>query len=119
MRSGLTFFYVAVAVGHHTYEAHNGGASQSMVGRAFIHSATFELIASVAMVRGPVSRGPVCGRHSDCLMYSHLTSAAAVPDYPPGCARGAASGTSFATRHFGQMGANCSWIGMHSISALP
>jgi len=46
---GLTFFYVAVAVGHHTYEAHNGGASQSMVGRAFIHSATFELIASVAM----------------------------------------------------------------------
>ena len=46
---GLTFMYVAVAVGHHTHEAHDAGASQSMVGRAFVHSATFELVASVGM----------------------------------------------------------------------
>jgi len=46
---GLTFVYVAVAVGHHTQEASAHGASQNMVLRAFTHSATFELIASVAM----------------------------------------------------------------------
>lgn len=46
---GLTFLYVAVAVGHHTQEANSAGASQSMVLRAFSHSATFELLASVAM----------------------------------------------------------------------
>uniref|UniRef100_A0A7S4IZQ1 Mitochondrial fission process protein 1 n=1 Tax=Prymnesium polylepis TaxID=72548 RepID=A0A7S4IZQ1_9EUKA len=45
----LTFLYVAVSVGHHTQEAHSGGASQAMVLRAFTHSATFELLASVAM----------------------------------------------------------------------
>lgn len=46
---GLTFLYVGVAVGHHTYEAHRAGASDSMVKRAFAHSATFEIIASVAL----------------------------------------------------------------------
>tara|TARA_B110001452_G_scaffold262503_1_gene262631 strand:- start:141 stop:1160 length:1020 start_codon:yes stop_codon:yes gene_type:complete len=46
---GLTFLYVSVAVGHHTYEAHRAGASDSMVKRAFAHTATFEVIASVAL----------------------------------------------------------------------
>ena len=46
---GLTFLYVAVAVGMHTEEAYSAGASQNMVLRAFTHTATFELIASVAM----------------------------------------------------------------------
>jgi len=46
---GLTFLYVAVAVGHHTQEANTAGASQSMVLRSFVHTTTFELIASVAM----------------------------------------------------------------------
>jgi len=46
---GLTFLYVGVAVGHHTFEAHEQGASQMMVLRTFTHSTTFELLASVAM----------------------------------------------------------------------
>jgi len=46
---GLTFLYVGVSVGHSTYEAQQGGASQAMVARSFVHSATFELLASVAM----------------------------------------------------------------------
>ena len=46
---GLTFLYVAVAVGHHTVEAHEQGASQMMVLRTFTHTTTFELLASVAM----------------------------------------------------------------------
>ena len=46
---GLTFLYVGVAVGHHTHEAYESGASQNMVLRAFTHTATFELLASVAM----------------------------------------------------------------------
>jgi len=45
----LTFVYVAVAVGHHTQTAYEGGASNIMVARSFVHTATFELIASVAL----------------------------------------------------------------------
>jgi hypothetical protein len=37
---GLTFLYVAVAVGHHTQEANTAGASQSMVLRSFVHTTT-------------------------------------------------------------------------------
>ena len=46
---GLTFAYVGLSVGNHTYEAHASGLGQAMVARAFAHSATFELIASVAL----------------------------------------------------------------------
>ena len=45
----LTFVYVFAAIGHHTHEAYSDGASRNMIARAFCHSASFELIASVAM----------------------------------------------------------------------
>ena len=45
----LTFVYVFAAIFHHTHEAYSDGASRNMIARAFCHSATFELIASVAM----------------------------------------------------------------------
>lgn len=45
----LTFIYVGVSVGKHTYDAHREGQSQQMVLRAFCHTTVFELVASVAM----------------------------------------------------------------------
>lgn len=46
---GLTFMYVAVSVGSHTYESYNAGNPQEIVLRSFLHTSIFEVIASVAM----------------------------------------------------------------------
>ena len=46
---GLTFLYVGVAVGSHTFEAYTAGEPTEMVARAAVHVTTFEVIASVLM----------------------------------------------------------------------
>ena len=46
---GLTFLYVAVDIGHNVTEAQRQALPSDLVARAGIHSATFQLIASVAI----------------------------------------------------------------------